>query len=141
MDDRHHRPSAAHPPQRGAAGTGAGRAAADRPPPRPSKIDAYLPFIRQTLESFPTLTASRLYVIAYGQTIWSRRWGPPASPRAKSAAWSRRSTAGVNAVLGRPIEGDWPYLWIDATYVKAREAGRCGSDLGDVSARAGEFAT
>ena len=30
------------------------------PPPRPSKIDAYLPFIRQTLESFPTLTASRL---------------------------------------------------------------------------------
>jgi hypothetical protein len=28
------------------------------PPPRPSKIDAYLPFIRQTLESFPTLTAT-----------------------------------------------------------------------------------
>jgi hypothetical protein len=25
----------------------------------------YLPFIRQTLESFPTLTASRLYVMAY----------------------------------------------------------------------------
>ena len=37
------------------------------PPPRPSKIDAYLPFIRQTLESFPTLTASRLYVMAYGR--------------------------------------------------------------------------
>src|ERR1700733_7404909 len=35
------------------------------PPPRPSKIDAYLPFIRQTLETFPTLTASRLYVMAY----------------------------------------------------------------------------
>jgi transposase len=35
------------------------------PPPRPSKIDAYLPFIRQTLESFPTLTASRLFVMAY----------------------------------------------------------------------------
>lgn len=30
----------------------------------------------------------------------------------------------VNAFLGRPIEGVWPYLWIDATYVKAREAGR-----------------
>ena len=28
--------------------------------PRPSKIDVYLPFIRQTLEAFPTLTASRL---------------------------------------------------------------------------------
>jgi putative transposase len=25
---------------------------------------------------------------------------------------------------GRPIEDAWPYLWIDATYVKVREAGR-----------------
>jgi putative transposase len=30
----------------------------------------------------------------------------------------------VRAFLDRPIEGDWPYLWIDATYVKSREAGR-----------------
>lgn len=30
----------------------------------------------------------------------------------------------VQAFLSRPIEGDWPYLWIDATYVKTREAGR-----------------
>ena len=30
----------------------------------------------------------------------------------------------VNAFLTRPIEGDWPYLWIDATYVKTRENGR-----------------
>ncbi|GAC1532975.1 MAG: IS256 family transposase [Thermoleophilaceae bacterium] len=30
----------------------------------------------------------------------------------------------VNAFLDRPIEGDWPYLWLDATYVKVREAGR-----------------
>jgi putative transposase len=30
----------------------------------------------------------------------------------------------VHAFLNRPIEGDWPYLWIDATYVKTREAGR-----------------
>ena len=29
----------------------------------------------------------------------------------------------VGAFLNRPIEGDWPYLWIDATYVKTREAG------------------
>jgi putative transposase len=32
--------------------------------------------------------------------------------------------ARVGAFLDRPIEGDWPYLWIDATYVKVREAGR-----------------
>ena len=30
----------------------------------------------------------------------------------------------VQDFLGRPIEGDWPYLWLDATYVKVREAGR-----------------
>jgi putative transposase len=30
----------------------------------------------------------------------------------------------VHAFLTRPIEGDWPYLWIDATYVKVRQAGR-----------------
>jgi len=29
----------------------------------------------------------------------------------------------VGTFLNRPIEGDWPYLWIDATYVKNREAG------------------
>jgi transposase len=37
------------------------------PPPdrsaRPSQIDPYLPFIRQTLERYPTLTASRLYAM------------------------------------------------------------------------------
>ena len=26
----------------------------------------------------------------------------------------------VGAFLTRPIEGDWPYVWLDATYVKAR---------------------
>ena len=30
----------------------------------------------------------------------------------------------VGAFLGRPIEGDWPYLWIGATYVKVRQAGK-----------------
>ena len=30
----------------------------------------------------------------------------------------------VTAFLDRPIEGDWPYLWIDATYVKVRQNGR-----------------
>ena len=30
----------------------------------------------------------------------------------------------VKAFLERPIEGDWPYLWIDATYLKVRQAGR-----------------
>jgi transposase-like protein len=32
--------------------------------------------------------------------------------------------ARVDAFLARPIEGEWPYLWIDATYVQVRENGR-----------------
>src|ERR1041384_1979405 len=32
--------------------------------------------------------------------------------------------ARVKTFLDRPLEGDWPYLWIDATYVKVRQAGR-----------------
>jgi len=30
----------------------------------------------------------------------------------------------VNAFLERPLEGEWPYLWLDATYLKVREGGR-----------------
>jgi putative transposase len=30
----------------------------------------------------------------------------------------------VGAFLDRPIEGEWPYLWIDATYIKQRQGGR-----------------
>src|SRR5881227_3399920 len=30
----------------------------------------------------------------------------------------------VNAFLARPLEGEWPYLWLDATYLKVSEGGR-----------------
>ena len=30
----------------------------------------------------------------------------------------------VHAFLDRPLSGDWPYLWLDATYLKQREGGR-----------------
>jgi transposase len=33
------------------------------PPPRPTRVDAYLPFIHETLAKFPKLTASRLYAM------------------------------------------------------------------------------
>jgi transposase-like protein len=33
----------------------------------------------------------------------------------------------VQAFLSRPIEGSWPYLWIDATYLKSRKGGRIAS--------------
>ena len=30
----------------------------------------------------------------------------------------------IEAFLNRPLEGDWPYVWLDATYVKMRRDGR-----------------
>ena len=30
----------------------------------------------------------------------------------------------VRDFLDRPIDGDWPYLWLDATYLKVRQGGR-----------------
>ena len=30
----------------------------------------------------------------------------------------------LTAFLDRPLEGDWPYLWLDATYVRCRTGGR-----------------
>jgi putative transposase len=30
----------------------------------------------------------------------------------------------VQTFLSRPLEGDWPYVWLDATYLKVREQGR-----------------
>jgi transposase-like protein len=30
----------------------------------------------------------------------------------------------IKTFLNRPLEGEWPYLWLDATYVKVRQNGR-----------------
>ncbi len=30
----------------------------------------------------------------------------------------------VQAFLNRPLKGDWPFLWLQATYVKLRDGGR-----------------
>ena len=30
----------------------------------------------------------------------------------------------VNGFLTRPLAGEWPYLWLDATYLKVRATGR-----------------
>ncbi len=43
----------------------------------------------------------------------------------------------VQAFLERQIEGDWPYLWLDATYVKVRQAGRIVAAIIAVAANTG----
>ena len=39
----------------------------------------------------------------------------------------------VSAFLERPLVGDWPYLWLDATYLKQREGGRITSVAGIIA--------
>ena len=33
----------------------------------------------------------------------------------------------VNAFLARPLAGDWPFVWLGATYIKVRQCGRISS--------------
>src|ERR1700731_1991987 len=55
---------------------------------------------------------------------WCRPWAAPAFRRARSRGYAPTFDERVQAFLHRPIEGDWPYVWLDATYVKVRHNGR-----------------
>lgn len=57
---------------------------------------------------------------AMGGTGVSKSQGAGHAPHRLCAEIDER----VSAFLNRPLEGDWPYLWIDATYVKTRQEGR-----------------
>ena len=41
----------------------------------------------------------------------------------------------VNAFLDRPIRAKWPYLWLDATYLKVRDDGRIVSAAAIIAVR------
>src|SRR5271165_1466211 len=71
----------------------------------------------------PTFTASRPARSTTSCALWA--W--TGSPGARSAQVSRlceEIDEKVKPFLGRPIEGDWPYVWLDATYLKVRRGGR-----------------
>ena len=80
------------------------------PPPRPSRIDPYLPFVVQTLEKFPTLTASRLYVMVRERGY---RGGPDHfrhliachRPRPKAEAYLR-----LRSLPGNEGQVDWAHF-------------------------------
>jgi transposase len=80
------------------------------PPLRPSKIDPFLPFIREMLAKFPTLTASRLYAM-----VWERGYRGRQSrfravvachrPRPKAEAYLRLRT-----LPGEQAQCDWAHF-------------------------------
>jgi transposase len=80
------------------------------PPPRRSLIDAYLPFISQTLETFPTLTASRLYGMVRergysGRPDHFRHLIACRRPRPKAEAYLRLRT-----LPGEQAQVDWGHF-------------------------------
>jgi transposase len=79
-------------------------------PPRKSLIDAYLPFIRQTVEAFPTLTASRLYVMVRergypGRPDHFRHLIACHRPRRKAEAYLR-----LRSLPGEQGQVDWGHF-------------------------------
>jgi transposase-like protein len=59
-------------------------------------------------------------VSAARSTTWSRHSAWKASAKSQVSRLCGEIDDRVQAFLTRPIEGDWPYVWLDATYVKVR---------------------
>lgn len=79
-------------------------------PARRSKADPYLPFIRETLEKFPTLTASRLYAMVCergydGGSGYFRHIVACHRPRPKAEAYLRLRT-----LPGDQAQVDWGHF-------------------------------
>ena len=80
------------------------------PRPRRSRIDAYLPFILQTLEKFPTLTASRIYEMVRergyaGRPDHFRHLIACHRPRPKAEAYLR-----LRSLPGEQGQVDWAHF-------------------------------
>src|SRR5450432_3096972 len=77
---------------------------------RPSPIDAYLPLIRETLEKFPTLTASRLFTMAHergyrGSPDHFRHLVAEHRPRRPAEAYPR-----LRSLPGEQAQVDWGHF-------------------------------
>lgn len=80
------------------------------PAPRPSALDPYLPFMRETLQKFPTLTASRLYTMVVergyrGAPDHFRHLVALHRPRAPAEAYLRLRT-----LPGEQGQVDWAHF-------------------------------
>jgi hypothetical protein len=55
--------------------------------------------------------------------IWSRQLGLAGISKSTVSKLCKEIDERVSSFLERPLEGEWPYLWLDATYLKVREGG------------------
>ena len=79
-------------------------------PPRPSRVDPYLPFIHETLQKYPTLCASRLYVMVcqrgyHGSASHFRFIISCHRPRPPAEAYLRLRT-----LPGESSQADWGHF-------------------------------
>ena len=106
---------------------------------RAGRIDLQIPKLRQgsyfpaILEPRRTAEKALIAVIqeAYIQGISTRSvddlvkaMGMGGISKSEVSRLVREIDERVNAFLNRPIEGEWRYVWIDATYVRVRQGGR-----------------
>jgi hypothetical protein len=68
--------------------------------------------------------AEQAKVPAIRRIVGKRSGGMRGSSKSQVSRLCEEIDEPVHAFLDRPIEGDRPYLWIDATCVKVRQAGR-----------------
>ncbi len=78
--------------------------------PRPSKLDPFIPFIRQTLKKYPTLPASRLYEMVCGRGYRGsqshfRRVIASLRPKPEAEAYLRLKT-----LPGEQAQVDWAHF-------------------------------
>ena len=55
---------------------------------------------------------------------WSKALGMTGISKSQVSALCQDIDTRVLSFLERPLDGEWPYLWLDATYIKVRQNGR-----------------
>jgi len=83
--------------------------------------------LRRTAEKAPTAVIQEAYVHGVSTRAVNglvKAMGGSGVSKIEVSRLVEEIDGRVNAFLNRPIEGERPYLWIDATCTKAREAGR-----------------
>jgi putative transposase len=102
---------------------------------RAGRIELAIPRLRKGsyFPSFlePRRTAEKALVEAYVHGISTRAvddlvkaLGAGGMSKSQVSRLCAEIDTRVNAFLSRPLEGRWPYLWLDATYLKVRDGGR-----------------
>lgn len=80
-----------------------------------------LPQPRRLAEKALTAAIQEAYIlgISTARSTTGKRDGVSGISRSQVSRLCQEIDERVKAFLERPIEGEWPYLWIDATYLKS----------------------